>query len=202
MRVLLLLPIFLMSFLSIYAQSADCKLEGELKNESSTGYAYLINLSNKSCQVTPIVLGKFSFVVKKKKEFELGYIFIASDSLKRYDFFMENKKDLDSRSIAIEDAKMIVNTTLREAVVSGTKFNKELDEMDKAVVERNYSSFFDKYPDSPISLLLLKTLVRLSKIEMLNIKYDFKLFFLKLSKRLQDSEEGKAFLIQITPSKT
>lgn len=113
---------------------------------------------------------------------------------------MFKNRDNDYRTIAIENLHVLAGDVIKEAVVRGGEYNFQLDEMFQSLNTKTYLDFFNKYPDSPVSLTLLRLLISMSKISpYLKGQLTLKVYFNKLSDNLKQSEKGKKMWSMIAP---
>lgn len=200
--ILLLLPAL------SYAQMVAYTINGTVKNAGTAKYAYLgLMTVPKKLVIVPIQNGKFRFSdqVDLKGEFYDGaLLFIDSrnnitmeelSSKLTQHIWLPNRGNL--RSIVIEDIDIELdskdNTGLSKVTAGGT-LTKLSDELSEAIRSKASSEFIEKYPDSPVSLNMIKLMVKMynlpikSRVEEL---YPAKKLYYKLSARLQATRQGK-----------
>ena len=145
----------------LQSQTLNCKLNGRLINDGSYRYAFLYFPDNKTKHITKIIDKHFQFTIEKPDELKIGIIFLGKDSLMSYTDIVDQRKFgvNELRSIVIEELEIIIDTDVSKAIVNGGALNKDNDNMYKAINTNQYDEFFDKNPDSPLALELLKALI-------------------------------------------
>jgi hypothetical protein len=95
--------------------------------------------------------------------------------------------------IALEDSvHILLNNDLKLAKIVGKDLNKDMSDMDEAIKSGNYLNFFLTHQSSPVSLLFLRSLVRMKNNPMFSRAIDCDLYFKELSEDLRKSAEGLA----------
>jgi len=185
--------------LGLHAQTEITVIGGETVGRQSN-YAYF--LSKSKVYSSKIVGNRFEFLLPRTNDYELGTLFLWSDSLSvEQAYQMFKNKDNDYRSIAIENSYIIVSKVTKEAIVKGGKLNVELDEMYQSLQDKSYDDFFNKYPNSPVSLTLLRILISMSRISpYFRGELTLKAYYEKLSHNLKQSEKGKELWGMIAPT--
>jgi hypothetical protein len=198
MKIIVAILILVSVKLGLYAQTKFTTITGETVGRKST-YAYLS--AKNEIYSSKIVGNRFEFILPKVDGFVLGTLLFWSDSLsneKAHQMF--KNRDNDYRSMVIEDAHIIAPTVTKEAIVKGGRYNLELDEMFQSLEAKTYPTFFDKHPDSPVSLILLRVLISMAKIRAyFNGELKLKAYYDKLSDSLKKSEKGKELWKMIAP---
>lgn len=177
----------------------DCLIYGTTAPDMLYKYAYLYDLDSKTFLTAPIVNHQFSFKLNKPDKLRLFTFNVNTDLMKSHeelikspDYGMPNR----GRIIALEDSvKISMTTVTQEAAVKGRILNKAIDDMFLAIKSKKYESFFEQYPDSPISIIFLKTLVKniVSSMPLFS-RTECKTYYNKLSDRLKNSAEGQEIL--------
>ncbi|MDQ8004301.1 MAG: hypothetical protein REI64_05835 [Pedobacter sp.] len=192
--------VFILVFinLGLYAQTEVISITGEIVDRKST-YAYVG--FGKEIFSAKIINKDFKITLPKKEGYELGAIFFWSDSLSNEQAYQMIKNGLeDSRTIAIENLYIVAGKVAKEAIVKGGQYNLELDEMFLCLRNKSYLDFFDKYPNSPVSLTLLRILIGLAKTApYFKGELTLKIYFDKLSNELKGTEQGKKLWTMIAP---
>ena len=93
--------------------------------------------------------------------------------------------------VALANMQITVIDRIEAAEISGGELNKALDEMNISILNLNYENYFDKYPDSAVSIYFLKLLAKVSKMPMLSSPINLRSYYTKLSDRIKNSDEGK-----------
>lgn len=174
----------------LYSQTKIATINGVVSNPLLK-YSYLYDSESKVAIVCPIVSEKFQFKVKVEKEFKLLNLFLVSDTLTKNQIDSWMKDRSGTRMIALADMQVTVVDRIETAEINGGELNKALDEMNISIKSGNYDNYFNKYPDSPVSILFLKLLVRVSKMPMLDSPINVSSYYNKLSDRIKNSDEGK-----------
>lgn len=177
---------------NLHSQSLDCKINGVLLEQSPFKYALLNDAKTQKVIFAPIIDGHFKFTIKRQNEFKMVTLFLGEDSLKTYEQSMQDKDN--SRFIAIEDMDITIKADVLGGTVKGGSLNKDIDDMYVVMKSRQFEPFFDQHSDSPVSLVLLKSLIRINEITALQGILDCKLFYNKLSENLKNSILGKELL--------
>ena len=174
----------------LYGQTKIATINGVVKNVLFS-YAYLHDADSNVTKVCPITDGRFQLYVKIEKEFKLFNLFLASDSLTKNQIESRIKDRSSIRMVALADMQVTVVDRIETAEISGGESNKALDEMNISIVNLNYENYFDKYPDSAVSIYFLKLLSKVSKMPMLSSPINLRSYYTKLSDRIKNSDEGK-----------
>lgn len=179
-----------------------CTIYGKTATNLSYKWAHLYDPDTKTLLTVPVTLHQFGFKLDRPEKLKIVMLSFTTDSMKTYE---EIRKSPDLqypngiRMVALEDT---VNVTLAGytpyATVKGRDLNKAIDGMLLSIKSINYGSFFDKYPDSPVAVVFLKTLAdNVNKGWDYLSKAECKSFYDKLSANLKNSEEGKELLKMI-----
>lgn len=191
---------FLLLFISsqLYSQNKIATINGVVHNKIFT-YAYLYDFENKETKVCQIVADKFKFELEIEKELKIYKLFLGSESSILPENQIEHRIQDRSgtRMIALENMNIDITDGVMSAIIEGGELNKSLDEMNITIKNFDYNSYFEKFPDSPVSILFLKSLVRISKAPILDSPINVQSFYTKLSDRLKNSEDGKILYASI-----
>ena len=174
----------------LYGQTKIATINGVVKNILFS-YAYLYDADSNVAKFCPIADGKFQFNMGIEKELKLFNLFLASDSLTKNQIESRIKDRSSIRMVALADMQVTVVDRIETAEISGGELNKALDEMNISIVNLNYENYFDKYPDSVVSIYFLKLLAKVSKMPMLSSPINLRSYYTKLSDRIKNSDEGK-----------
>jgi hypothetical protein len=176
---------------SVNGQALQRTIKGVLLQGNDFKYAYL-QATNGELVVTEVVNNRFEFTVPKNGDFDNRILFLQVDSIDRK-LFESEKRNIRSRSsrlIALEDLTIEIGSDLPSSVVKGGPDNIEVDEMNQALLKKDFAAFFKLHSDSRISLLLLKSLIRVNEIS-LDLHFECSTFFDALSLRLRTTPEGE-----------
>lgn len=191
---------FLLLFISsqLYSQNKMATINGVVHNKIFT-YAYLYDFENKETKVCQIAGDKFKFELEIEKELKIYRLFLGSESSILPENQIEHRIQDRSgtRMIALENMNIDITDGVKSAIIYGGELNKSLDEMNKSIENLDRDNYFEKFPDSPVSILYLKTLVSLSKHPMFGSEINVKSYYTKLSERLKNSEDGKILYASI-----
>jgi hypothetical protein len=184
--------------LGLFAQAECATITGEIVDRKST-YAYVG--FGKEIFSAKIINQDFKITLPKKEGYGLGTIFFWSDSLSNEEAYQMIKNGLeDSRTIAVENLHIVAGKVAKDAIVKGGQYNLELDEMFLCLRDKSYLDYFDRYPNSPVSLTLLRILIGLANTApYFRGELTLKIYFDKLSNELKESEEGKKLWKIIAP---
>lgn len=184
---------------SLFRQSANCKIEGSIGKNLSYKYAYLVDLKKKTIEFAPLTNRRFTFVAQKEDDFLLMRVFLSSDSAIDYNSYRMQLSNrlIDTRLIACEDLTIIVEGDIKSAIIEGGKYNADIDEMDVAIKNKQYASFFATHHESPLSIIFLSSLITVNKHFPLLDGQEIKSFYENLSVKLKASKEGKDLLKKI-----
>jgi putative NADH-flavin reductase len=149
--------------------------------------------------IAEVANNKFEFTVVKKDKFDLRTLCLTVDSIDRMALVSEKKgfSSQNSRLIAMEDLTIAIGLDLPGAIVKGGPANIEVDEMFKALHSKDFDKFFKDHSDSQISLLLLRSLIRLTEISS-DFSYPCTTYFGTLSGRLKATPEGQTVKALLT----
>jgi len=161
----LLLPFFL------NAQTINYKIEGEIKNPENAKYAYLI-IQGKNAIVKPIINGGFIF----KDTIDIGLGFYRGGYV-----LLENRGNITSeevysklkqgvwklgatsnlRNMALEDIKLNIegDNIVDATIVAGGVLTRQMDELSQERKSKNFKAFVLKYPDSPVSISFISSIL-------------------------------------------
>jgi len=178
--------------LTVAAQVKIYKIAGTVDNKPEVKYAQLISFAHKAVTRVPITNGRFEFNMKRIKGLDMRALMLTKDSLLTFDNFMQEKRDRtdDSKTILIEDVEITSGKVFADAVVNGSSLNKDLGDMFETIKSGNFDQYFSAHPDSPVSMLFLKSLAQIGGSDSAFNSYDCKKYFGLLSTRLQQSAEG------------
>lgn len=195
----LLLLIFTACTLSLCAQDKIYKITGTVSDKPEARYAQFVSFEHKAVTRVPIRNGRFEFNLKKNKELDMRALMLTADSSLTYDNYMQQKRNRtdDSRMILVEDVEITSGKIVADAVVKGSTLNKDLGDMFATIKSQNYEQYFAEHPDSPVSMLFLKSLAQIGGGSSAFYSYDCKKYFTLLSSRLQQSTEGLALAQKI-----
>ena len=165
----LLLFLLLPSFVT--AQTINYKIEGKIKNPENSKYAYLI-IRGKKPIVKPIINGEFIF----KDTIDLGLGFYKGGYL-----LLENRGNITSeevssklkqgiwklgvtsnlKNIALEDIKLDIegSNIIDAAIIEGGELTRQMDELNQERKINNFKAFIIKYPDSPVSISFISSIL-------------------------------------------
>lgn len=182
----------------LYSQNKSATINGLVHNKIFT-YAYLYNSETKETKVCQITADKFKFELGIEKELKIYKLFLGSESSILPENQIEHRIQDRSgtRMIALENMNIDITDGVKSAIIEAGELNKSLDEMNKSIENLDQDNYFEKFPDSPVSILYLKTLVSLSKHPMFGSEINVKSYYTKLSERLKNSEDGKILYASI-----
>jgi len=180
----------------LHSQTLNCKINGILLEQSPFKYALLNDAKTKKVIFAPIIDGHFEFNIERQNEFQMMTLFLGEDSLKTYEQSRRDKGN--SRFIAVEDTYITIKDNVLGATVKGGSMNKDIDDMYKVMSSGQFESFFQQHPNSPVSLVLLKSLIRINEVTWLQGTLNCKLFYNKLSENLKNSILGKELLTKMS----
>lgn len=187
-KILLFFTFIFFTIQGLHSQSLYCEIKGRLTKDSPYKYAFLNDAKSKNAIFTRIINGHFLFKINKEDNFKMVTIFLGKDSLKTYE--QSIREHNNSRFIAVEDLDIIITTDVLNATVNGGRLNKDIDEMYLVMKSGAFESFFSGHKESPVSLVLLKSLVGVNRNPALEGILDLKLFYSILSDNLKKSEIG------------
>lgn len=192
MKCKLITLLLLFISLQLYSQNKMAAINGLVQNKVFT-YAYLYDAESKETKVCKIEAGKFKFELEIEKELKLYHLFLITDSLilPKNQIQDRIKDRSETRMVALENMKINIIDSIKTAVIEGGELNKAVEEMNKSVKNQDISSYFEKFPDSPVSIVFLKALVRLAKHPMIGSEINVKSYYAKFSDRIKNSEDGK-----------
>jgi hypothetical protein len=195
-KLLTLLLIFIS--LQLYSQSKTATINGLVNNKLFT-YAYLYDAESKETKVCKIVADKFRFELEQEKELKFYHLFLGSESSMLPNNQIQHRTQDYSglRMIALENMNVKIVDGVKSAVVEAGELNKAVDEMNTSIKTSDYDGYFEKFPDSPVSVVFLKTLVPLTKHPMFGSAINVKSYYAKLSDRIKSSEDGKVLYTDI-----
>jgi hypothetical protein len=170
-----------------------CTINGRINDPSIFRYACLYISKTKKLTITPIVNNEFHFKLSRQQEEVLGILFLGLDSLHTIDDVKENGVAgyYQSRMIALENMEICIDDDMNKAMIYGGKWSNDLDQMNSSTRSLDFKPFFEQHPDSPIAMILLKSLTVISKKPVFAGYVDCKSYFNNLSDRLKNSDEGK-----------
>ncbi len=183
------------------AQTGNAILIGKMDGPSENRYAFLYLQERKTTLYQPIINTAFKFVVEKKTKFETGVLYFGIDStLKLIDVQSTRRPNgKEFTSVVLEDTVHItVSDAPRMVKISGGALNKDMTDMFNTIKSGDYLNFFSTHPDSPVSMLFLKTLTKLKNSSFFDPEFDYKGCYMKLSEDLRKSPEGLALWDLIT----
>jgi len=196
------LPVYILLLFCVQivrSQPLNKKIKGELLFENNFKYAYLLDDKDTMPMIAEVTNNKFEFTVVKKDKFDLRTLCLTVDSIDRMALVSEKKgfSSQNSRLIAMEDLTIAIGLDLPGAIVKGGPANIEVDEMFKALHSKDFDKFFKDHSDSQISLLLLRSLIRLTEISS-DFSYPCTTYFGTLSERLKATPEGQTVKALLT----
>lgn len=190
--------IFLLTIILVTtkAYGQGCMVYGSTATQSTYKYVYLYDAETKLFITTPVIDYQFNFKLDESLKQKILILSLNSKLFKTYKELLEstdNEYLNGARMIAIEDTvKITVKEDPKNAIVEAKVLNKNIDDMRLSIKSKQYSLFFENHPDSPISLVFLKTLTKyyfngspIFTIQECKESYD------KLSARIKNSDEGK-----------
>lgn len=189
----LLLFMFTFCSLYLYAQEKTYKISGNVSEGSPAKYAQLVSLQRKDVTRVPIEQGRFEFILKKDRELDVRALMLTENSLLTFDNYMQEKRSRtnDYKMILVENMEITADKIVADAMVKGSPVNKDLEDMFATINSHKYEQYFAEHPDSPVSLLFLKSLAQIAGGSS-GFGYNCKKYFSLLSDRLQQSPEGLA----------
>lgn len=145
-----------------------------------------------------ITNGRFEFNLKKSRALDMRALILTADSVLSYDDFMQEKRNRtdDSKMIMVDDLEITTGKIVADATVKGSPLNNDLGDMFSTIKTGDYEKYFSDHPDSPVSMLFLKSLAQISRSASASTSFDCKKYFGLLSDRLQQSPDG-LFLAQV-----
>jgi hypothetical protein len=193
----ILLLILTSSTFSLYAQDKTYKISGIVSDKPEVRYAQLVSLEKKAVTTVPVANGRFEFNLNK--ELDMRALMLTADSALTYENYMQEARSRtnDSRMILVEDAEITSGKIVADAVVKGSSLNRDLEDMFATIKSRNFEQYFAEHPDSPVSMLFLKSLAQIGGAGSAFHSYDCKKYFALLSNRLQQSPDGLALAQKI-----
>lgn len=197
-KVIFLIYLFLLfAIQSLKAQTVYCEINGSIFHNSSYKYAYLADFKIKKLVFAPIIDNNFFFKVIKPENYQNLQLFFEKDSSRNFDYFREQATTYrnNGRTIAVEDAVLEFDGEVTKVKVLRGKLNEIVEEWYLAMKTNKLIEFIDKYPNSNLSLSILKSFFKLNNMEQVVNKYDCKLLFNKLSEEIRTSPEGKEFYL-------
>ena len=186
-----IIALLLFCMYSVSGQTTHLKIKGILSEGSDFNYAYLQD-AKRQLLFTPIVDGKFEFKVDRTDDLDLRNLFLSKDSIDRTSFVREGKffRANASKMVAMEDLTIEIGSEWPATHVKGGPQNIEVDEMFQALKSKDVAPFFQAHSDSPISLVLLKSLIRINEISS-DFNYPCSAYYDLLSNRLKETQQGK-----------
>lgn len=177
---------------SLQAQTLYSKISGKFQARTSYQFAYLTDPGTKTISIARIQREEFSFKLVKPDGLKICYLYLDNDSTRTYDNLIDKWKDLQRpKMLAIEDVTIIISEQIIDAKVYGGEYNLQVDKLKEVSRTRDFDVFLDAYPDSQLSLKLLRAYISVRKINGFEDRYDARELYNKLSNRLKDSPEGK-----------
>lgn len=190
----------LLLFISLqsYSQNKTATINGIVNNKLFT-YAYLYDADSKQTKVCKIVADKFRFELEQEKELKFYSLFLGSESsiLPENQIQHRARDGSGTRIIALENMNVKVVDGIKTAVIEGGELNKAVEEMENSIKKSDYGSYFEKFPDSPVSVYFLKILAELSNGSIFASRINVKSYYPKLSDRIKNSEDGKTLYATI-----
>jgi hypothetical protein len=191
----------------IKAEKLPFQIKGTVKGESLYQYAYLYLSESEKLLKVKIENRQFLFVGEftlERKGFNTAFLFLSNDSSDRYITLQDvilKKIDRQYRSVIMDGTPIIITIEgdVKNAKVEGGKLNRDCDEMKQASRELKYKEFIETHNDSPISLLLIRSILPLKRAPIIN-RLDFQELYDKLSDELKQSEYGLETLKRIKDS--
>lgn len=192
MKIKLITLLLIFISLHLYSQKKTATINGVVKNKLFT-YAYLYDAESKETKVCKIVTDKFRFELEQEKELKFYNLFLGSENSILPDNQIQHRIQDHSglRMIALENMNVKIVDGIKSAVVEAGELNKAVDEMNTSIKTSDYDSYFEKFPDLPVSVVFLKTLVPLTKHPLIGASFNVKSYYTKLSDRIKNSEDGK-----------
>jgi|GEM_PF-1443668 len=187
----LIIFILTLTIHDLNAQVLNCKISGSFKEKTDYEFAHISNPETKKNLITRINDGKFIFTIAKPLEIEVCFLYFDKDSVSDYEELIKKWEGLQRpKMIAIEDAKIFVNSDAKTSVVEGGEFNTQISKFNQATRTRDFKIFLDVYPDSPLAITLLRTYVILLKMPEYYDENEPSVLYNKLSERLKNSPQG------------
>jgi hypothetical protein len=170
-----------------------CKINGRINDPSIFRYACLYISKTKKLTLAPIINNEFHFNLSRQQDDVLGILFLGIDSLPTIKDVKENGVAgyYQSRMIALENMDICIDENMSDAMVYGGNLTNDLEQMNNSTRNLDFKPFFEQHPDSPIAMILLKSLTVISKKPIFAAYVDCKSYFNDLSDRLKNSAEGK-----------
>lgn len=181
-----------------FSQNKTATINGVVKNKIFT-YAYLYDDDSKEAKVSKIENEQFKFEIENQKKLKLYRFFLGSEAsiLPENQVRHRIQDPAGYRLVALSDMNITVLDGVNTALIEGGELNKALDEMQKGLESTNFDNYFEKYPDSPISVYLMRILVQASKHTMIGHLVKVDSYYIKLSDRIKNSDEGKLIYASI-----
>jgi hypothetical protein len=167
-------------------QTDSVKIQGRILYPTQK-YACLLLSNEDSLIVSPIVNQKFAFTTV-----------LEALNPNRKDSIL---RSTNKRLIALESAEISIRNDTHDAGITGGKYNSQINEMMNAIKEGRYAYFFSTYPDSPVSILFLKSLLILKQNKIMGLDIDLKQFVDLLSVTVKRSAEGRILMEKISQLK-
>jgi hypothetical protein len=191
----------------VKAEKLPFQINGIVKGENHYQYAYLYLSESEKLLKAKIENQQFLFVGEftlEKKGFNTAFLFLSNDSSDKYIALQEvilKKIDRQYRSVMMDGTlvSITIEADVKNAKVEGGKLNRDYDEMNLAIRELKYKGFIESHRDSPISLLLIRSILPLKRAPIIN-RLDFQELYDKLSDELKQSEYGLETLKRIKDS--
>jgi hypothetical protein len=179
-------------------QIDSLKIQGNILYPSQR-YAYLLLPDEDSLIGAAINDGKFLFSVKKRRDFTTAYLFLNATALEALN---SNRKDsilksTNKRLIALESVKISIRNDINDAIITGGIYNNQINEMMNAIKEGKYAFFLSTYPDSPVSILFLSSILVLKQNRIMGVEVNLIALADLLSEGLKHSEKGKVLMDKI-----
>lgn len=196
-KIMLVIVLFTLFIAKGYSQK--CIVYGTTATELPYKYAYLYDEDTKTFLTAQITNNQFNFNLDKQDKLRILMLSLNTQLFKTYKEVLESpdyKYPNRTRMIALEDTvEVSVKEYAKNALVKGNRLNKDIDDMNLAIKERRYSTFFEQHPDSPISIVFLKSLAEFAiRDSPVFTMQEFKSSYNKLSENLKNSDEGKKLL--------
>ncbi len=172
--------LFVFLTLSAFAQdSVSYSIRGQIKTPGKSHYAYLHFLGNTAAEkgfvLTKIKDDSFSFQGKEALNGRLhvsARLILSENELtkKTLEFISQSPEMISNRNyrvICLEENVMVEianDLAVSDALVSGGDLNKANDAMKEVIRTKKFHQFFKHYHDSPISLVLLSSMLKAQDI--------------------------------------
>lgn len=198
MKLKLTTILFIFISLKLYSQNKATTINGLVNNKLFT-YAYLYDSETKETKVCQIIAEKFKFELEQEEELKFYSLFLGSESsiLPENQIQSRIQDRSGTRMIALENMNVKIVDGIKSAVVEAGELNKAVGEMENSIKNSDYTSYFEKFPDSPVSVYLIKILVKLSKHPIIGSSIKVNSYYAKLSDRIKNSEDGKLIYASI-----